>query len=123
MDGNQMLYLSSLESYLFEPVRACLFVRLLRFDTGKPCALVRLSPAVPGASLGTTGDLDTFVLATRHEGATIEPIDEFPCFVHIGRPLIVLDDGIDVITAAQVEVLAWGELYRTADDAANHSFG
>jgi hypothetical protein len=116
------LYLSSLESYRFEPVRECTFLRVIRFGTGKPCAIVRLNPGVAGQDFGVAGEMETFVLATRFEGASLAPIDEFPCFVFIGRPSDQWDASSDEITPAQVDVIAWGELYRSAEDAAAHSF-
>lgn len=117
------LYLSSLESYRFEPVRKCRLVRLIRFDTGKPCALVSLHPGVSGQDFGVPGDLDTLILATRHEGASLAPIREFPCFVYIGIPSLHWDSSRDEISSDHVQIIAWGELYASAEDAARHSFG
>ena len=84
----EMLYLSSLDSARFEPVRECRIERLLTFDTGKVAAVARLSPGVIGQDLNVTSDIDMVVLSPRHE-----------------------------------EVIGWGELYRTRDDAERHAFG
>lgn len=115
-------YLSSLESIRFEKVRECRLVKKLTFDTGKNCALVKLDPPVLGQPWGVPGDLDFFIIATRHKGAELFPISEFPCFVHIAR--LLKDEAMQksVIVASDLETVAWGELYRTYSDAANHVF-
>lgn len=123
MHSEQPLYLSSLESYRFEPVRECRFVRLIQFDTGKQCALVTLHPEVLGQEFDVPGYVDLFVLATRFEGTTLSPIVEFPCFVFIGLPSESWDRSSDMIKADEVQVVGWGELYRSSEDAASHSFG
>jgi hypothetical protein len=117
----EILYLSSLESVRFEPVRQCIFVKKLRFDTGKECALVRLSPGVVGQDFNVGAEIEQFILANRHGGATLFPIKRFPCFVHIARLLIESVDR-DVITKDDVEVIPWGELYRSQSDAKRHAF-
>jgi len=121
MNHTPDLYLSSLESSRFEPVRRCRLIRRLRFDTGKPCALVSLDPPVIGQDFGELEDLAELIVTARHEGASLFPIEEFPLFVHLG--LLRAPGDPDVISAADVEVIGWGELYRTADDAENHRFG
>ena len=123
MHFEQPLYLSSLESYRFEPVRECRLVRMIQFDTGKQCALVTLHPGVPGQEFDVSGDLDLFVIATRFEGTTLSPIVEFPCFVFIGLPSENWETSNEVISANEVQVIGWGELYRSAEEAEAHSFG
>jgi len=115
-------YLSSLESKKFSDVYECVFERRLRFDTGKECALVKISPAIIGQDYNLGHDIDTLVLVNRHEGDSLFPIKAFPCFVFIALPRI---DGIefkDEITKTDLEVIAWGELYRTRKNAEKHSF-
>jgi hypothetical protein len=121
-DTQEVLFLSSLESTRFEPVRNCVLVRRLRFDSGKECALVRLDPPVIGQDFDSAEDIDLFLVTPRHEGARLFPVSEFPLFVFIGLPS---EDvvGADVVTAKDVVVIGWGELYRTAEDAREHRFG
>lgn len=118
-----LLYLSSLESRRFESVRECRFTRVLEFDNGKPCALVSLIPGVVSQDFNVPGGIDQFVIATRHNGASLSPVDRFPCFIHIAIPREGCDDGAEKISPDSVQVIAWGELYRTAEDAAQHKFG
>lgn len=116
-------YLSSLESSKFEPSRKCEFLVRLRLTTGKPCVLVRISPPVSLPEYNLADDIDTLVLVSRHEGQDIFAIQEFPFFVFIARPLIDNIQSRDIIFKDDLQILAWGELYRTKQDADDHRFG
>lgn len=74
----EVYYLSSLDSVRFEPVRECRFERLLTFDSGKVAAEARLSPAVIGQDFGRGDDVDTVILAPRHEGDRSTPSPSSP---------------------------------------------
>jgi len=118
-------FLSSLDNTRFTQTRECTFEKRLRFNTGKDCALVKLVPPVVGQDFGLPADIDLFVIAARHQGQELFPITTFPCSVHIARPLIE-DIGVrEVITKEDLEVIAWGDLYKTrfdADHADSHSY-
>jgi hypothetical protein len=116
-------YLSSLESVKFEPTRKCEFLARLRLTTGKPCVLVRISPTVCLQEYNLTDDVDTLVLVSRHEGHDITAIQTFPFFVFIARALIDNIQDSEVISKDNLQILAWGELYRTKEDADEHRFG
>ncbi len=117
------LYLSSLESERFELVRECQLLRFISIGADKPGALARLTPGVFGHDFGASEDLTEFVLTTRMEGADIRSIHEFPCFVFIALPRISWDSSSDRADPSDLEIIAWGELYRTASDAEEHRFG
>jgi hypothetical protein len=119
----QIVYLSSLESIRFEPVRECRILESLTFDTGKVAVLAALRPPVPGQDVDRTEDLDEVVLTPRFEGASVAPIDQFPCFVFITVPRQALGTLTSPIRKDDLEIIAWGELYRSRDDAATHAFG
>ena len=99
-----------------------MFKRRLRFRTGKECALVAVSPAVIGQEYGLADDIDSLLVTTRYEGDSLSPIKKFPCFVFIARLLIADIEERDEIEKGDVEVIAWGELYRTKTDADLHVF-
>lgn len=114
-------YLSSLESARFETVRECQVVDILIFDTGKAAAVTRIRPPVIGQDFNHPVDLQTVILVPRHEGVSIDPVSEFPCFVHIA---ITRGDYElkSPIRSDDLEIIGWGELYRTYHDAENHVF-
>ncbi len=120
--ANEIYYLSSLDSARFEPIRQCRFERLLTFDSGKTAVEARLSPAVIGQDFNRQGDIEVVILTPRHEGASIDPVNEFPCFVFITIPREheVLQSPI---RSDDLEIIGWGELYRTRADAESHAFG
>jgi hypothetical protein len=120
--ATETYFLSSLDSTRFSITRACVFQKRLRFQTGKECVLVTVSPPVIGQEFGLGVDCDSFVIATRHEGEGLSPIKRFPCFVYITRPLIDGIEARDEIRKEDVAIIAWGELYRTKVDADQHVF-
>ncbi len=116
-------FLSSLDSARFEPVREFEVVRVVSFDTGKPALVGDLAPAVIGQDFGRGEDIRRVVLTARHEGVQIDPIVEFPCFVHISLPDAGTEELRTPIRADDLRIIGWGELYRTAEDARTHDFG
>lgn len=118
----QTLYLSSLESLRFEPVRECRLVEELTFDTGKEAAYALLDPPVLGQDFNKASDIRRVIIAPRHEGASIAPVDRFPCFVFIAVPREGLDVLQSPIRSDDLEIIGWGELYGSYDDAERHAF-
>lgn len=100
-------YLSSLDSYALETVRTCRFLAFKRFDTGKNCALAELDPPIVGQQFGLADDVSEVILASRHEGDDIGNIQGFPCFVHVARLVADSIADQDVISAADLQNLAW----------------
>jgi len=115
-------YLSSLDGHRFKPVRECQFGRLLSFDSGKVAVEARLSPAVIGQDFNRASDIETVVLTPRHEGVSIDPVSDFPCFVFIAVPRGAHDVLQTPIRSDDLEIIGWGELYRTAENAERHIF-
>lgn len=115
-------YLSSLDSYLFEPVRTCTVRKHLVFDTGKSALLVDIDPPVVGQSFGFGHDVSTVVLASRVEGREIDAIDKLPFFVHIAVSRHGWADLESPLRADDLITMAWGELYGSAEAARSHSF-
>jgi hypothetical protein len=115
-------FLSSLDSSRFQSVRECVLVKRLVFDTGKECALVRIDPPVNGQDFNMGTTIESVILANRHDEATLFPIDEFPCFVVIARPLKGSISDRDIITRDDLEIIGSGELYRSHGDAESHRF-
>lgn len=120
--ADEIYYLSSLDSARFEPVRECRFERLLKFDSGKSAVEAQLSPPVIGQDFNRASDIETVILTTRHEDPSIDPVSEFPCFVFITIPR-EHDALQSPIRSDDLEIIGWGELYRTPEDAKLHNFG
>ncbi|GIM81470.1 hypothetical protein [Salinispora arenicola] len=116
------LYLSSLDSVRFERVRECRFERSLAFDSGKTAVVAQLSPAVIGQDFNRNSDIDTVILVARHEGVSLDPVNEFPCFVFISIPHAEFDAIRTPIGRHEIDIIGWGELYRTREDAERHAF-
>lgn len=123
MTTPQHLFLSSLESTRFEPVRECTITRFLEFDTGKAAAVADINPVVIGQDFGLGGrDISTVILAARHAETSVDAIDKFPFFVFIAIPAKADMSLSTPIRQDDLQIIGWGELYRSADDAANHRF-
>jgi hypothetical protein len=121
--AGEIYYLSSLDSVRFEPVRECRFERLLTFDSGKIATEARLVPGIIGQDFNRASDIETVILSARHEGASIDPVTVFPCFVFITIPRSGFDVLESPIRSDDLEIIGWGELYRTREDAERHAFG
>jgi hypothetical protein len=118
-----ILYLSSLDSVRFEPVRECRFQRSLTFDSGKTAVIAQISPAVIGQDFNRAVDIEYVILASRHEGVSLNPVSEFPCFVFIALPRADYKMLESPVRSDDLEIIGWGELYRTGEDAERHAFG
>lgn len=79
-------YLSSLDSVRFAPVCECSFERYLNFNTSKRAVRARIAPGFSGQDFGLADDIEIVIIATPHEGAILESVDTFPCFVFIAIP-------------------------------------
>lgn len=115
-------YLNSLDSVRFAQVRECVVERHLAFENGKPALQVRIEPPIIGQEFNRSNNIDTLILAARHEGEPVSPIGKFPCFVHIAILQNVELDMGEYLNADELQVIAWGEIYRTYEDAENHIF-
>ena len=109
-------YMSSLDSSQFEQVRCCEVKEVLTFETGKPALLVKIEPAVLGQAVDRSTDIDELILTARFEGDNVAAITTFPCFVYVclPKPGGTIEHGL---RADSLDIVAWAELYRTAEDA------
>lgn len=114
-------YLSSLDSYEFEPVRTLRVMREAHFTTGKKALLGEIHPPANGQPFGRVGDIARVLVTARFEGDDLFDIERFPCFVFVcAYDESTLDEAR--IEREDLQILGWAELYRTADDAAAHRF-
>ncbi len=80
--------------------------------------LIEVEPPIIGQTYGLGGrDITNLILSARHQGDTLFPIKEWPCHVYVAR---ILDDSIMktlIFTKEQVEVIAWGMIFPTVEEA------
>jgi hypothetical protein len=50
-------------------------------------------------------------------------VSEFPCFVFIAIPRDGYQALVSPVRSDDLEIIGWGELYRTHEDAERHAFG
>jgi hypothetical protein len=109
----------------YEPLaapRACWQKARLRDEARDDYMLIEIEPALDGQRFGLGGtDVTSLIISSRHRGQTLYPISEWPSFVYVAR---VLDDAIlrsFTFTRDQVELIAWGTLFRTLEQASDHA--
>lgn len=111
-------YLSSSDSYEFEEPRRCWKLRQLGTETRKDFLLIRVAPPLIGQRHGLKDrDPDILIVATRHHGDSLFPIKHWPVFVHIMLPRVAQPQAKNNIAEDEYELIAWGELYKSEQDA------
>jgi hypothetical protein len=105
----------------FEPLaapRACWKRTRLSDNIRDDHMLIEIEPALEGQRFGLGAkNVTHLIISSRHQGQTLFPISEWPCFVYVAR---VLDDVVFSGTRFmpdQVELIAWGTLFRRLEDA------
>jgi len=113
-------YLASTEGYDLEMPRKCYLLRRLKSLNRDDLLLIKIEPPLIGQKFGLGGqDIHQVIIANRHKIGIVFPITYWPVYVYIARPLISLSDRDTEIQTTDMEVIAWGELYKTEKDAQN----
>lgn len=98
--------------------RACWERARLRDAVRDDYMLIEIEPALKDQRFGL-GDIDVtrLILSTRLPRRTLFPVSEWPSYVYVARIVddTVLDTGM--FTRGQVELIAWGTLFRTREEA------
>ena len=80
--------------------------------------LIEIDPPLIGQAYGLgSHDVVELVLSARHQSSFLFPVTEWPTFVYVSR---IIDDAVVrnlVIMDGQVEIIGWGAVFRTLDDA------
>jgi hypothetical protein len=87
--------------------------------------LVSVEPPVIGQSFGLGGeDIGELVLSPRYQGDSLFPIGSYPVSVSVYR-LVNSEESRPrtALTPADVELVAWGEIYETAEEASAATLG
>lgn len=111
-------FLASSEGYDMATPRRCWSIKRLATPKRNDLLLVRIDPPLIGQKYGLGGrDIDEVIVATRHQGDSLFPVKQWPAFVHVARPLIENPAERDQLDDAELESIAWAELYRSEEDA------
>lgn len=111
-------YLASSEGYGMEEPRSCWRLKRLATDKRDDLLLTKIDPPLLGQKYGLGDrDVDVVLLATRHKGASLFPINEWPLFVHVARLLIESPQEQTSLREEDFESIAWAELYRSPSEA------
>ena len=114
---SEAFYLASSEGYGLDTPRRCQTIKRLASEHRNDLLLISIDPPMIGQPYGLGDeDIGEVVIATRHQGASLFPIVEWPVFVHVAR-LLVPYEGQDRIRTDELEVIAWAELYDTEEAA------
>jgi hypothetical protein len=102
---------------LSEP-RACWAKARLRNAARDDYMLIEIKPPLIGQPFGLAGeDITQLIISTRLQGDTLYPITQWPVSVYVSRIL----DGTILTTRSfksnQVELIAWGMIFRTHEAA------
>lgn len=80
--------------------------------------LVRIDPPLIGQEFGLgSRDIEQLVLTVIFDGHALFPIRKWPAHVYVSR---ILDESIvatRTIESGQVQIIAWGTLFRTSAEA------
>lgn len=98
--------------------RACWRKARLADDSRDDYLLVEIDPPLIGQKYGLGAeDIGHLLLSSKFESFSLFPVDHWPCPVYVTR---ILDDSIlDTLTLTgdQVEMIAWGEIFLTLEEA------
>jgi hypothetical protein len=112
-------YLSTDKEYegLTAP-RACYVEARLSDQARDDHLLIRIDPPLIGQSFGLgSRDIEELVISARFEGSTLCPITEWPAHVYVA---LILEESVratKTIKSGQVQMIAWGMLFRTPEEA------
>lgn len=102
---------------LSEP-RACWAKARLRNAIRNDYMLIEINPALIGQSFGFADkNITRLIVSARFEGYTLYPITRWPVPVYVCR---ILDDAMLAtlfVKQNQVELIAWGTIFRTLEAA------
>jgi hypothetical protein len=110
------------ESDKLRDPRACLIRGRLKDQVRDDHMLIEIQPPLIGQAYGLGGeDIVNLILSAKFEGFSLFPVKSWPCPVYVAR---ILDEAINealIFTRDQVEIIAWGVIFRDLGEAEAHS--
>ncbi len=117
---NPDFFLVSSEGYNLKEPRRCKKIKRIYSENRNDLLLIKIEPALIGQDYGLgEHDIDTLLIATRHEGDSLFAIKEWPVFIHVARILINNPEQREQINDNEFESIAWAEIYQTEASAKN----
>ena len=111
-------YLASTEGYGMEEPRRCWRIRRLATANRDDLLLIKINPPLLGQKYGLgDNDINFVVVATRHQGGSLFPINQWPVYVHVAILLMDYSTIVGILQDDQIKPIAWAELYLTEEDA------
>jgi len=110
-------YLTSTESDILKQPRKCYIIKKFKAEKREGFLLIKIDPPIIGQNFGLGGnDIDYVALSHRHVGASLFPISEWPLHVFVAR-LLINPDFVDKLLIKDTQLIAWGEIYKTEEEA------
>ena len=110
-------YLASTDSEILKEPRRCWQIKRVTAGHRDDLLMARIDPPIPPLKYSADLSINLVLLATRHRGASLFPINEWPTYVHVARPLIDNPESRNRFLEGEFTSILWGELYRTEHDA------
>ena len=113
-------YMSSDDYDLFDEPRKCYSIRRFSGKFRDDYLLIRIDPPIEAGNVdGVDSEISEVIVATRHQGATLFPINEWPLHVHVLLPVVPGRQHLRVIETQIGDLYSevWAELYPTEEDA------
>jgi len=84
--------------------------------------LIEIEPGLAGQRFGLGSiEIVQLIISARHRGRTLYPISEWPLYVYVARiPDRAIIESLS-FTREQIELIAWGTLFRTREEASDHA--
>jgi hypothetical protein len=102
--------------------RACREKGRLRDDFRDDHMLIEIDPPLDGQRFGLGArEIKQLIISAHSLGQTLYPIVAWPCYVYVVR---ILDEAVletRAIRPEQVELIAWGVLFRTLEEASKYA--
>jgi len=119
LNTKPIFYLTTAGEYkLLSKPRSCRFARRLRDVNRDDYMLVEIDPPLIGQSFGLGGnDIGELILSTRHCGYTLFPVEEWPTHVYVARLIVQQALVAESITREQVQLIAWGMIFKDLEEA------
>lgn len=112
-------YIASNESFTLRAPRKCYRIKRFPADHRDDYLLIRVSPPLEDQQNGSPDNpIDEIIIATRHKGESLFPINKWPVAVYVLRSLIENPKGRDKLNNDELTLIGWAEIYDPVTESA-----